>query len=732
MMLRKATGCAARLCLALLTAAAGISAPVAALAQSEGGVADAFEVDRQLPVALEADEISFDDAAKTVTARGNVIVYYGERTLEADEIVYDSVTERIAATGAVTVRAPNGDAISADFADLDADLRDGLIRGARSVLAGGAKLAAVEGQRIDGRYNALSRAVYSACEVCAEEPTPLWRIRARRIVHDETARDIHFEDATLDVLGVPVAYLPYFRVPDPTVKRRTGFLAPRVLQDGNFGYAAKIPYFIVLDETSDVTLAPFVTEMDGALLEAEYRKWFERGYVEFDGSLGYSDFDGEDRLRGHIFGGGLFDAGDGYVAGLRLEMSSDDDYLRRFDLSDEDRLESELFLEKYEEQGFFSVSAVRFQSLRVGEFAGQIPLVAPEIGLRREFDDPLFGGAFGLEGSSVLLTRDQGRDVLRLSAAADWERTVALPVGILMRGFASARADLYGVYDDPGRTDESATRFAPLAGVEARYPLIRRGDGVDHMLEPVAQLIAAPSGLNPDDIPNEDSPLVDFDENDLFDENRFAGFDRFEGGSRINLGLRYERISADGVTLSAAGGRVFRFSEESPFAAGSGLSERRSDYVAAWSFGVAPYFNVTNRLRMDGDFDLSRNDVRAAGVWGPVGASTSYLFLSSDGAETTGTIDRHEVAFDSYLDVTGDVRLTAGLTRDLEIDEMTELRAGVSYSNECAAVDLTAKRSFTGTDNAPASTSFGVQVRLFGATDTSKLAGGPCRYGVAN
>ena len=34
------------------------------------------------------------------------------------------------------------------------------------------------------------------------------------------------QNATLVVKDVPVAYVPYFTYPDPTVKRRTGFLLP--------------------------------------------------------------------------------------------------------------------------------------------------------------------------------------------------------------------------------------------------------------------------------------------------------------------------------------------------------------------------------------------------------------------------------------------------------------------------------------------------------------------------
>ena len=177
------------------------------------------------PVALVADQIDYDSVAGVLTATGAVEVYFGGRTLTADRIVYDSRSDRISAEGRIALRTETGEILFADAADLDTELQDGLIRGARSVIAnGGAKISAVEAQRVDNRYNVLSKAVFSPCEVCANNPTPLWRIRARQIIHDEDKGEIHYDQAFFDLMGVTVGFLPYFRHPSPEVKRATGLL----------------------------------------------------------------------------------------------------------------------------------------------------------------------------------------------------------------------------------------------------------------------------------------------------------------------------------------------------------------------------------------------------------------------------------------------------------------------------------------------------------------------------
>ncbi len=103
-----------------------------------------MEVQTDLPVALVADEIIYDTEAERVTATGNVEVFYGDRTLTADKIVYDDKTGRISAEGDLVLRDPSGATVFADAADLDAELRDGLVR--RRALGHGRACPAVGGR----------------------------------------------------------------------------------------------------------------------------------------------------------------------------------------------------------------------------------------------------------------------------------------------------------------------------------------------------------------------------------------------------------------------------------------------------------------------------------------------------------------------------------------------------------------------------------------------------------
>ncbi|MEM8753023.1 MAG: hypothetical protein AAGF90_08610, partial [Pseudomonadota bacterium] len=366
----------------------------------------ASAADEPPQVALVADAVAYDEATGIVRATGAVQVFYEGRTLTADEIVYDSRADSISATGSITLRTERGETVFADAAELDADLRQGLIAGAQSVIAGDGKIAAVEARRVEGRYNVLERAVFSPCEVCSDRPVPLWRIRADRIVHDQVERRIHYQNAFLDVFGVPIAFVPYFRHPSPEVRRASGFLPIDGGRDRAFGAFLKAPYYIVIDEHSDATLTPFIATDDGFILETEYRRRFENGFIDLDLNFGLTDYDAdgdgfEARFGG--FGIGRWTLDQGLYAGFDLAITADDPFLRRYDYTNRDRLFSEAFVRSYDGSNFATGSVAYLQSVRDGEPQGGIPIALPELSLRRTFQPGALGGELGLTFDSSSL-----------------------------------------------------------------------------------------------------------------------------------------------------------------------------------------------------------------------------------------------------------------------------------------------------------------------------------------
>jgi len=711
--------------LALTVLPAGLSGGLLGVLPARAGVLPAGteepKLRKDLPVALIADAVEYDTETNELIATGHVEVYYGERTLTADRIVYNSKTERITATGKLVLRDPSGATVFADFADLDTQLRDGLVRGAKAVMRQHVRLSAPEAQRFDGRYNVLTKAVYSPCNVCTDNPTPLWRVRARRVIHDETEKVIHYEDATFEVLGVPIGWLPYFSHPDPTAKRKSGFLVPEFQHSSLYGFAAQIPYYWVIDDYSDLTFSPLITTGDGVVAILEYRREVKNGGFQLGGSGTFSDYQGSNQFHGHLEGKGEFDLGDDFKWGFDGTIVTDRDYLRRYDFSNEDRLSSELYVRRYTRQGFFDATAVYFQSLREDEPTGQIPVVLPAFDFRHELPQAVLGGDVGLFASAEVLLRDVGQDTSRVSLGLDWERQTILASGVVVRGFAEARGDVFFTNDSGSANDNTVARLAPLAGVELRYPLIdTTSGGVIHVLEPIGQAILAPYGMNRKKIPNEDSLDTEFDETNLFDTSHFSGLDAAEEGPRLNLGVRYERIAPSGLSFDASVGRVLRLRSADEFSAGSGLRNAASDWVGAWSASYDPYVTIRHRLRVSDSLDITRNEIGAELKLGRFDLMAQYIFLDKD-PSIDAPEAREELAGGARIRLADSWWLTGQARRDLRQDKFVNVGGGLIFANECCQVDFRVKRQFTKSDHAPESTTFAVLVKLFtlGNEDTT-------------
>jgi LPS-assembly protein len=283
--------------------------------------------------------------------------------------------------------------------------------------------------------------------------------------------------------------------------------------------------------------------------------------------------------------------------------------------------------------------------------------------------------------------------------------------GLVWRAFTAVRGDLYRSFDDPNFDDDLETRVSGHGGLELRFPMVRRDPGMTHVLEPVVQAVYAPFGHNPDDVPNDDSLSVEFDETNLFQPNRFPGRDRVEPGPRLNVGLHYGLLMDNGLEFDATVGQVFRLEDERDFSARSGVTRAVTDFVGALSVQYDPWFSLTNRFQFDGDGRARRNEVTAKASFWRVDAEAGYTFITAD-PEAGADEDREEVVIATDFALTPNWSLSTSWRRDLVEGQNIRLGGGIRYRNECVDVEFSVARRFTSSDDAPSSTGFGLTVRL--------------------
>ena len=662
---------------------------------------------------LVADALRVEQDNRLV-AEGSVEVSYEGTRIEASRLIYDREADRLLIEGPIRLDDGESAILLADQAALDADLENGILDSARLVLDRQLQLAATRIARVGGRYLQLDNTVASACEICAANPTPTWEIRARKVIHDQQERQLYFEDASFRLFGLPVAYFPRLRLPDPTNRRATGLLIPRLRSTSQLGVGIGQPVFLTLGDHADLTLTPYLSP-ETKTFEALYRHAFRFGALRVRAAAS-DDTLLPDEGRYFFFAEGRFDLPRDLTLEFDVEKVSDPAYLLDYGYSDQDRLTTELRTYRVERDRIFTGTLSHFETLRESEIPieDQLPSIFGEVEYERRL--ALRGGElrFGLDAAT--LTRDSelaiaGRDVNWLRLSAEYVRTGILPAGLVgdvRMGIAGAGYETHG---DP-RFDAITGRVTPSVSAELRWPLQRFGDaGVSHLVEPVVQL--AWSATSGNDVPNEDSVLVEFDEGNLFSLSRFPGRNAVETGARANLGLSYTAVAPSGLGLSVVLGRVLRADDPTGFTNGSGLADRRSDWLAATRLNMGERLQVTARAVFDEDLTARKNEARLGYSGERLSLETGYVWLDAAPAENRPR-DTHELAFDGIWRVARHWIASADARYDFNQDRAARAGLGIEYRTECISIDMGVSRRFTGSGTVEPSTDFGFSVSLAG------------------
>jgi LPS-assembly protein len=132
----------------------------------------------------------------------------------------------------------------------------------------------------------LQNGIFTSCKI--NDNCPPWSIKADEIIHDKIKKDMIYKNAILKIYDVPVLYFPSFFHPDPSVKRRSGFLQPQFNNSETLGSSLYIPYFKTLGPDADLTFKPTFFEKstkfekEKYLLQGEYRKKYKNSSLIAD------------------------------------------------------------------------------------------------------------------------------------------------------------------------------------------------------------------------------------------------------------------------------------------------------------------------------------------------------------------------------------------------------------------------------------------------------------------
>ena len=669
--------------------------------------------DSERPAVLVADDL-FITRDRELVAQGNVEAFQGTTRIRASAIRYNDETGALVIEGPIVLNDGDGTVILADAAELDQGLQNGLLRGARMVLNQQVQMAAVQIDRVEGRYSQLYKTAVTSCKTCNDGELPLWQIRARRVVHDTEAQQLYFDDATFQIRSVPVFYLPRLRLPDPTLDRADGFLAPSIRTTSLLGTGLKLSYFITLGESRDLTLTPYLSSSTRTL-EFRYRQAFINGDIEFDGAYTRDD-QLPDETRGYLFGEGSFELARGYKLSFTIEAVSDSSYFTEYGYSDDDRLRSDLTLSRARRDSFVRTSLYNFETLRPGELNSTLPTVVIDGEFERRFFPKAWGGElrFGLEAHSHWRSSDMdviGRDVSRINGSLKYLRRFTHRSGLVTDAQVGTTFNFFDITQDDTFA-QNHSDIAPFAAVGLSYPMARReAGGASQVLTPAVQLGWTDGSRL--DIPNEESTRVEFDQGNILSLSRFPRPDRRERGTTAAVAVNWSRFDPNGWDTYVAVGQVFRSISDPAFTDTSGLSGVRSDVLLAGQIKNNAGLSLTARTLVDSNFDISKAELRGGWSFGKTTVEGTYVWLEADTAEDR-TEAISEVSLDGSYDINKQWSASADVRYDVQNSTAATAGLGLTYNNECVSVDLSVRRRYTSSTSVEPSTDIGFNIGLRG------------------
>lgn len=601
------------------------------------------------PALIKADHIEYLESLDEVHAQGNVEISQEDKVLRADRVTYNRQTDLMTASGNVWIKESKGEIIFADSLEFTKKTSDGFIKEIKVIMTDNARLAARTGKKIGDSKRIFHQGVYSPCNICTETPkkacrdktnpecSPLWQIKAEKVIQDLENQIVIYHHAQLQLFGVPVVYTPYFWHPDPSVKRKSGFLLPTYGKDSDLGNIFSTPFYYVINPNQDLIINPIFTSKRGPVIAAQYRHRFEDGDLTAGASYTKSSLKKPkgpvvkdlptakypQKERWHFSTQGRFDLDEEHLLTFDVTRASDTTYLQRYPVL-YNRTELQLFqkaltstgsVEQFKEKSYASLRGYVFQT----DAPKTTPIVFPLATYAYQTNPGTYNEIWNFDSSLMVIRRDEGKveknpkfypeGSERLSVGTGWRLPYISSWGDVWTIRFNARADGYSIRkynfsfkQNPRHFPESYVkgRFFPQAILDWRYPFINRFESWSWLVEPEAMVVSSCQGGNSHKIPNEDSLITLLDYSTVFIPNRFSGLDRVDAGHRVAYGLKNAFHFSEQRLISLFVGqsrrldhrRILPRRNQPLYRTGEG--HVASDYLTQIIIKPAHWFNLTN------------------------------------------------------------------------------------------------------------------------------------------
>jgi LPS-assembly protein len=725
---------------------------------------------------FSADKLSYSQDNNIIEATGNVVAKNNEgKQISADKIIYNRSNQQLNTFGNSKLTDEkigtlfaerfeynlDKQSILADrkvkfidkdkntyyFSKLNSDDKFNEIIGTdisaelnKELLKSGDKFNEFIEPRFSGKSATLKNnitivqdAQFTTCKRTNEaEGCAYWNLKAGQLIHDKEQKKLTYKNVSLDLNSIPVIYVPYFSHPDPTVKRREGFLAPSFSSlGGDIGTTIKIPYFYPLSESADFTVSPVYYFKQNPLLLGEYRERFKNGDLVIEGGYtqGYQKITSTqtDGSRNHLYGNINLNFKDKILDesqfSTKIQRVNDPTYLRVNKINstsdgfkknlvreNDTKLTNEVSLNSYGKNETLNLKAAAYQNLTTIKKSDQYEYLAPEI-IYSKYNF-LSNNNLNLNSSFRSLNTNTNQNKTSFTNNLDHSTSESYNSNLGIGYKFLTKINNINYYADHKNPNEDLNaQINPVVALDTSLPLAKISKESEQYVIPRILTRYAPGKMQ-----NAKSNDITLNTDNLFSINRMNSDELIEKDFSLNLGLDWlwkeknlNKTKPSEASLSV--GQVVKFNNDLDMPTKTSLQNKNSDLVTKVTYLSPGDFDFTMKNTLDNNFSHAYyNDV------------TFKKFLKQGEVNFNFYEKNSHIGSERYAKanlisfVTDSTKIKIETDRNLKTDMTNSHKLGIENENECIRYGIYLQKNFASDKDLKPATSvfFGVTLLPFG------------------
>ena len=455
----------------------------------------------------------------------------------------------------------------------------------------------------------LKKGVYTNCK--KRDGCPPWSIRAEEVKHDKKNKIIKYKNASFRFYDVPVLYFPKFFHPDPTVKRQSGFLAPKLLSQNSTSYL-QTPYFFAISESSDFTFSPRFYDNQKNLYQGEYRKVTKHSNHIFDASIKNGDafISKKNASQTHFFSNSTietnFDLFDYSKIDIQFQSVSNDKYLKIHNINSpiinsNNTLNSKIKFEGSKDSLEFYIDAEIYEDLTKKNDSDKYEFILPNFNLSKVLETKFNGSMEIVSTGYNKLFETNINEKIIINDLRYKSLNSINPLGIinnfefLIKNFNAESKNSKTLKNRSENSINSIFQF------NSKLPMQKKGEKYTTTITPI--IVGKFNPQNNKDIRNEDR-MIDY--TNVYSIDRISSSSVIEGGESLTLGNEFKLFAKENLSeelLSINLASSFRAKENFDLPKNSFLGQKTSNFIGQTNLKLNNFIDLQYDFLTDNNIE---------------------------------------------------------------------------------------------------------------------------------